>query len=248
MRYASIAGILGLAVLTAAPSADPPTPLTYEVTAVKHKLFLEEQGAERTLQKGDHATSGDALRTGWRATAELAVPARAAFFHLGSSSRFRLAHGRAGVLLELERGRLRAVFGPETRGDGTPQERVVTTPSAVLAVRGTQYGVEVAKNGDTSLVVFEGVVEISEAGGIGGPVQVRAGESCRVRSGKPPSAPQRHQMSAQAWDRGSSPGSPGQGSSMQQQGGAARQPGAMAGPGSSKSSSGSGKGGSKGHG
>jgi hypothetical protein len=246
MRHATIAGILGLAVLSAAPSANAPSSLNYEVTAVKHKLFLEEHGEERTLQQGDHATSGDSLRTGWRATAELAVPARAAFFHLGSSSRFRLAHDRPGVLLELERGRLRAVFGPEEPGDGTAQERLVTTPSAVLSVRGTQYGVEVAKNGETSLVVFEGVVEVTETNGIGGPVQVRAGETCRVRSGKPPSAPQLHQMSPQAWDRGSSLRAPGQGSSMQPQGGAVRQPGASAGPGSSKSSSGSG--GSKGHG
>ncbi|MEJ2189360.1 MAG: FecR domain-containing protein [Acidobacteriota bacterium] len=248
MRHATVAGILSLAVVAAAPSSNAPTPLTYEVTAIKHKLFLEEQGRERTLQQGDHATSGDALRTGWRATAELAVPARAAFFHLGSSSRFRLAHDRPGVLLELERGRLRAVFGPEKPGDGTAQERLVTTPSAVLSVRGTQYGVEVAKNGETSLVVFEGVVEVTETSGIGGPVQVRAGETCRVRSGKPPSAPQHHQMSPQAWDRGSSTRSPGQGSSMQQQDGTARQPGGTTGQGSSKSSSGSGKGGSKGHG
>jgi hypothetical protein len=246
MRQATIAGILGLAVLSAAPSANAPSSLNYEVTAVKHKLFLEEHGEERTLQQGDHATSGDSLRTGWRATAELAVPARAAFFHLGSSSRFRLAHDRPGVLLELERGRLRAVFGLEEPGDGTAQERLVTTPSAVLSVRGTQYGVEVAKNGETSLVVFEGVVEVTETNGIGGPVQVRAGETCRVRSGKPPSAPQLHQMSPQAWDRGSSLRAAGQGSSMQPQGGAVRQPGASAGPGSSKSSSGSG--GSKGHG
>ena len=246
MRHASIAGILSLAAVAAAPSTEAPPPLTYEVTAVKHKLFLEDHGGERTLQQGDHATSGDALRTGWRATAELAVPARAAFFHLGSSSRFRLAHGRPGVLLEIERGRLRAVFGPEKPGDGTAQERLVTTPSAVLSVRGTQYGVEVAKNGETSLVVFEGVVEVTESNGIGGPVLVRAGETCRVRSGKPPSAPQHHQMSPQAWDRGSSLQSPGQGSSMQPPGGAARQPGATTGQGSSRSSSGSG--GSKGHG
>lgn len=246
MRQATIAGILSLAVMTSASSSNAPTPLTYEVTAVKHKLFLEDQGGERTLQKGDHASSGDALRTGWRATAELAVPARAAFFHLGSSSRFRLAHDRPGVLLELERGRLRAVFGPEKPGDGTVQERLVTTPSAVLSVRGTQYGVEVAKNGETSLIVFEGVVEVTESNGIGGPVQVRAGETCRVRAGKPPSAPQHHQMSPQAWDRGSSLRSPGEGSSMEPPSGAARQPGATTGQGSSRSSSGSG--GSKGHG
>jgi len=246
MRQATIVVILSLAVVTSAPSSNAPTPLTYEVTAVKHKLFLEDQGGERTLQQGDHATSGDALRTGWRATAELAVPARAALFHLGSSSRFRLAHSRPGVLLELERGRLRAVFGPEEQGEGAPQERLVTTPSAVLSVRGTQYGVEVAKNGETSLIVFEGVVEVTESNGIGGPVQVRAGETCRVRAGKPPTTPQHHQMSPQAWDRGSSVRSPNQGSSMPSQSGTARQPGATTGQGSSRSSSGSG--GSKGHG
>ena len=248
MKRTSIAAVLGLSLLSGAPSTQDPLSLTYNVVAVKHKLLLEAPEGERRLQTGDSANSGDALRTGWRATAELAVPARSAVFHLGSSTRFRLAHDRPGVLLEIERGRLRAVFGPEEIGDGVPEERLVTTPSAVLAVRGTEYGIEVKKNGETSLVVFEGVVELKEVSGVGDPVMVRAGQICRVRVGKAPSPPQVHNVSPGDWDRGRGMQSPGQGSSMQSpmMGSDPGRSGASGSSGSSGSSSGGG--GSKGRG
>jgi len=234
---------LGLVAMSAAPGAEEPETLSYDVVAVKRKLLVATEDGERSLAVGDRAHSGDALRTGSRSNADLAVPARGALFHVESKTTFRLAHGRPGVLLELERGRLRGVFEPAAEGDD--RERLVTTPSAVLAVRGTDYGVEVEKDGDTSVVVFEGTVEVRDARGVGEAVNVHAGESTRIRRGRAAAAPQPHGLSSGDWDRGRGMNSPSTGSM-----GSAQQPMGSQGnmPGGSQGSSSGGSGGSKRHG
>jgi ferric-dicitrate binding protein FerR (iron transport regulator) len=162
--------------------------------------LLEKQDGEERVSVGDRLHSGDALRTGSRSRAELEAPDFAARFAIASKTRFKLAHDRPGVLLDVERGSLRAIFGKLP--DGGERERLVTTPSAVLAVRGTEYGIEVEKDGDTSVAVFEGTVEVWDPGRVGEPVRVQAGESTRIRRGKSPSRPKPHGLSASDWDQG----------------------------------------------
>lgn len=195
---------------TAAP--DGPALLRYEVTKVTRTLVLERAEGERALTPGDHAVSGDRLRTGSRSRAELTVPERAARFGIGAKTRFRLAHERPGVLLEIERGSVHGLFGPLP--DGDDRERLVTTPSAVLAVRGTEYGVEVEKDGDTTVAVFEGTVEVRDAAGLGETVRIGAGQAVRVRHGRAAGMPEPHGLSSGDWDRGrrvrvAAPGGPG---------------------------------------
>ena len=237
MKTSVIILVIGLAAAGVAPGESEPETLTYDVVAVKRKLLLETDDGEQQLNVGDKAHSGDALRTGSRSSAELAVPARAACFHIGTKTAFRLAHDRPGVLLEIARGRLRAVFEAMTGDD--QGERLITTPSAVLAVRGTEYGVEVEKDGDTSVVVFEGVVDVRDAADIGEPVRVRAGESTRIRRGRATSAPSPHGLSRGDWDRGRGAGG-GQrgsmGSSQQQMGTQGQGSGGQKGSSSSKGS------------
>ncbi len=158
MKWSTASVVLTLATLAAAAASEAPAVLEYDVVAVKRKLLLETTDGERALEVGDHAQSGDVLRTGSRSRAELVVAEYAARFVVSSKTSFRLAHDRPGVLLEIERGSLRAIFGKLP--DGDTRERLITTPSAVLAVRGTDYGVEVEKDGDTSIAVFEGTVEV----------------------------------------------------------------------------------------
>ncbi len=192
--------VVAIAVLGASSGPDQEDALVYQVVAVKRQLLLSTTDGEQLLQKGDRARSGDSLRTGSRSSADLEVPDRAARFHIGTKTSFRLAHGTPGVLIEVERGSLRAVFGKLPEGDD--RERLVTTPSAVLAVRGTEYGIEVEKDGDTSVVVFEGTVEVRDQSGTGDVVQVQAGQSTRIRKGRPPGAPTPHGMTSGDWDRG----------------------------------------------
>jgi hypothetical protein len=241
MKYRSIVLAIAAAAIGAATASETPPTLEYDVVAVKRKLVHETDDGERLLQAGDHARSGDLLFTASRSKAELAVPEAAARFAIGSKTRFRLAHGRPGVLLELERGSLRGIF--DRLQDGDERERLVTTPSAVLAVRGTEYGVEVAKNGDTSVAVFDGIVEVRDSAGLGDPVRLLAGQLVRVRHGREAGQPQLHGLSSSDWDRGrrlraEPPGGPGATPGM---GGPENSPGAGGPPSSSQ-------GGSKRHG
>lgn len=206
MTHRRFAVALAFAAIGAAGASEAPTSLEYDVIAVKRKLVLEVAGGERLLGPGDRARSGDRLSTASRSSAELAVPEAAARFRIGAKTRFTLAHDRPGVLLDIERGSLRAIFGHLEEGGG--RERLVTTPSAVLAVRGTDYGVEVEKDGDTSLAVFEGEVEVRDAGGLGEAVRVGAGQSLNVRRGHAAGPPEPHGLSAADWDRGRRASSP----------------------------------------
>ena len=46
------------------------------------------------------------------------------------------------------------------RFTGAAEERRVAAPGALLVVRGTRYGVELGTNGQSTLAVFEGTVEV----------------------------------------------------------------------------------------
>jgi hypothetical protein len=177
--------------------------ITYEVASVNGKLILGVEPDERRLAEGDDAVSGDRLRTGSSSSAIIGAPSHTAVFRLDSKTTCTLAHDRPGVLLHVERGRLRAMFGSYTGSD----PRLVTTPSAVLAVRGTEYGVRVKKNGETRIVVFEGVVELADPAGEHPPVRLEAGEQSRIRVGRPAEAPTPHRFTPNDWDYG--PGSTG---------------------------------------
>jgi hypothetical protein len=205
--------VVTIAVLGAGPGPGAENPLDYEVVAVKRHLLLAGEKGELELQAGDQVRSGASLRTGSRSSADLEVIEHAARFHIGTRTRFRLAHGSPGVLIDVERGSLRAVFGK--LGEGDDRERLVTTPSAVLAVRGTEYGVEVEKDGDTSVVVFDGTVEVRDQSGTGGVVRVEAGQSTRIRKGRSPDAPVPHVVTPDDWDRGRRAGSSNWGGGQQ---------------------------------
>jgi len=172
----------------------------FDVVAVKGKLIREQPVPEERLQEGATALPGALLRTGWRSRAELAAPASGARFLIRSRTRVRLAEDPPGVLLEVEKGTLRAIFDAIT-GDDEPA-RVVTTPSAVLAVRGTEYGVEVDSKGNTTVVVFEGEVEVVDTDRLGDPVRVAAGHYARVQRGKATEQPRPHKITPQDFDRG----------------------------------------------
>lgn len=183
---------------------DVTTP-SYEVTNVKRELFREEPVPEIRLEVGSRPKARELLRTGSRSSAEIFSPEYQTTFLLQPKTRVRLAGDRAGVLLEVQRGSLRALFDALS-GDDPPQ-RLVETPSAVLAVRGTEYGVEVNSSGDTEITVFSGVVEVLDLDRSGPPVQVRAGQFSSVRRGRRPADPKPHTMSSGDWDRGRRPGS-----------------------------------------
>ncbi len=241
MKWPITLVVVSLAALAATVASESPAVLDYEVVSVKRSLLLKTEDGERALQVGDHARSGDTLRTGSRSHAELAVSDYVARFAISAKTSFRLSHDTPGVLIEVDRGSLRAIFGKLP--DGDTRERLVATPSAVLAVRGTEYGIDVAKNGETSIFVFEGTVEAWERGGAGERVRLQAGETSRIRKGRAPSTPKAHGIGSNDWDRGRR--------STPSMGGPQQSPGmgsAGSGSGSSGARSSSSRGGSKRHG
>jgi hypothetical protein len=179
---------------------DEAGPIGYEVVEVKRKLFREDPAPEVQLAAGAELEAGQVIRTGSRSWAEISAPEHGALFRLSAKTRARLAGERPGVLLEIQRGSIRAVFDKLTGED--PPERLVTTPSAVLAVRGTEYGVEVTKKGHTTVTVFSGEVEVIDIGRIGAPMILKPGQYGTVRQGKPAGVPRSHGMTRMDWDKG----------------------------------------------
>jgi len=166
---------LALALLQVGGTA-PPAP-TYRFDEVKRSVYRwpgGDQGKEAKVTKGDSALAGDMVRTGWLGQTVLSVPERNARFEVFANTQVKLAGGEPGVLLVVNQGRIKAIF--QALLEGSREERRVAVPGALLAVRGTKYGVEVDKKGKSILVVFEGVVEILRHDPHAEPILVKAGE------------------------------------------------------------------------
>jgi len=144
----------------------------YRFDDVRSKVIVDTEGRSLQVERGAIAHGGDLVRTGWRGRANVSVDAVASRFEIFPGTRVRLASEKPGVIVLLERGRLKAMFDAVTGND----ERIVETPGALLAVRGTRYGVEVDGSGDTIVSVFEGMVEVRPFDPGMAPLLVRPGE------------------------------------------------------------------------
>ena len=88
--------------------------------------------------------------------------------------------------IEILLGHVRAYIRKRTGGAPPFQ---MGTPSAVIAVRGTRFDVEVNRRGVSEIDVFDGLVEVASATASGSSVLVRPGFSTRVGMGTPPETP-----------------------------------------------------------
>jgi hypothetical protein len=148
--------VASLAMLLAVAATTPQTPVGYRFDDVKRTVVLKTAKREAPAAKGSHAQSGDRVHTGLFSYALIAADGPRARFEIFGSTDVQLAGGTPGVILSLDRGRIHAMFDKITGSE----PRIVQTPGALLAVRGTQYNVEVDNSGRTTLDVFEGTVEI----------------------------------------------------------------------------------------
>ncbi|HEY3271314.1 MAG TPA: FecR domain-containing protein [Geothrix sp.] len=181
--------------------APAPEALTYRFEEVKRSVLRQPGGdkaKEIKIAKGDSALPGDGVTTGWWAQTTISVPERASRFEVYANTQVKLASGEPGVLLIVERGRIKAFF--QSLVEGNRQERQVAVPGALLAVRGTRYGVEVDKNGKSTLVVFEGVVEVLHKTPHTESIRVKAGEWATFG---PNNLPQIQPMSMRGFQEGS---------------------------------------------
>lgn len=167
-----VATVAGLALFGLVGGATDLRTAVYRFDDVYSKVLVDSGKDSTRVETGREAHGGDVVRTGWRGRATLSVDAVASRFEIYPSSRVKLASDKPGVIVLLERGRLKAMFDAIAGND----ERIVETPGALLAVRGTRYGIEVDPSGDTLLSVFEGMVEVRPFDPSMGPLLVRPGE------------------------------------------------------------------------
>lgn len=191
-----------LAMLAVLAVGDAPGPLQYRIESVTSKVVVVHGQVERRAASGEDAVAGDTIRTGWFGRALVAAPAAAARFEVFSRTEAVLGGPEPGVLITVHKGVLKAAFDALL---GT-EDRLVSTPGALLAVRGTRYGVDVAADGTATLAVFEGTVEVQSRIAGTPPLLVPAGEQCAF---SPHVAPRREAMprgwSEQGWRGASSP-------------------------------------------
>ena len=148
-----------LAAAFAVTAAAQETVVDYRFDEVKRKVTLRSAKQSATVARGQKARSGDLVQTGWFSYALIAAEAYQAKFEIFSATDVTLAGTEPGVILSVERGRLHAIFDKITGNE----PRLVKTPGALLAVRGTQYTIDVDATGQTILDVFEGAVEVRSA-------------------------------------------------------------------------------------
>ncbi|MFA6958302.1 MAG: FecR domain-containing protein [Thermoanaerobaculia bacterium] len=206
MKRVTFGSIVLAATLAATATGPANEPVTYRFDKVHSKVLLVSQGKETRVSEGTAASGGDVVKTGWLGSTLVAAPRWNARFEISSSSEVALGSDQPGVIIRLERGRLKAIFDAFT-GD---EPRVVATPGALLAVRGTRYGVEVDGQGNTSVVVFEGIVQIDPFDKGFPPLAVRAGEMAEYGRGRAPKSRQSPPtMDERGWEQhGAKPNDP----------------------------------------
>ena len=151
--------LASLIALIAGSGVGAQAPVEYRFDEVRRTVTVLHGDKELRAAKGQQAESGDKVATGWFSYALIGSDRHRARFELFSTTSVTLAAGTPGVILTLERGRIRAAFDKITGSE----PRTVQTPGALLAVRGTQFDVEVNREGETTLDVFEGIVEVKSS-------------------------------------------------------------------------------------
>jgi len=181
-----------IAALAAAPvrAGEPAAPAEdeYEARLTEARgdvtVFTAESPEGAPAAAGLPLAAGDRIQTGAESSAEIGFSGEHCV-SLRSNSEFTMASLRRGdAQLQLAGGSLLADIRARLGGSFR-----VRTPAAVAAVRGTQFGVEVASANpeETHVGVFdEGEVEV--AGATGPPEVLKANQETMVRRGSRPLA------------------------------------------------------------
>jgi ferric-dicitrate binding protein FerR (iron transport regulator) len=161
-----------------------------QIAAVKGKVSLVRgQASTVLLRKHDTVEAGDEILTDHKSSATIRMPD-------GSTVRI---YPDSHVVLRDETGSWREflqVFLGTVRVQieklsGRPNPKSMTTPTAIIAVRGTIFSVAVEQNGDTQVGVGEGLVSVASLLQPQNEVLLKPGQSCWMRHGQErPTQPQ----------------------------------------------------------
>ena len=154
-----------------------------QIAEVKGKVSLVRgQASLVLLRKHDTVEAGDEILTDHKSSATIRMPD-------GSTVRI---YPDSHIVLRDETGSWREflqVFLGTARVQieklsGRPNPKSMTTPTAIIAVRGTIFSVAVEQNGDTQVGVGEGLVSVASLLQPQNEVLLKPGQSCWMRRGQ----------------------------------------------------------------
>lgn len=148
------------------------------------------RGSFTRAKSGDRLTRiGQGLSTGSRSSAVLALDEGIGFVNVAAQSSFVIdqfettSNGGKVTVIDVKKGQVKV----QTRSFTNPQSRLeVRTPAGIAGVRGTEFGVAVADDGQTNVLTDEGAVAVE---GNGETVRVPAGYGSIVVEGEAPTEP-----------------------------------------------------------
>jgi hypothetical protein len=180
--------LAALAVLAFAPAATADT-IIGQVMATKGAVFRESAGSREPAAKGTALELGDAIATEAGGKAKLQLN-DGTIVSVGENARLVLSQYQSTAndyttRVHAHQGAMRFLF--QRALDLSRFE--VQTETAVAAVRGTQFMMDIVPN-HTAVALLSGIVAVSARGAPGGEVVLdRAGQGTDVRTGQAPTPP-----------------------------------------------------------
>lgn len=172
-------------LIAAAPSARAQLSTnSASITTLVGRVSVERSGELWTLNAGSSLEPGQVVVTGTDGYAELMLP-DGSQLEVFSNSRFVYRSNRFSLrdLLDVYIGKIRLHIQHLTNDDDPPLR--ITSPTAVISVRGTVFDVEVDPAQETLVSVETGTVSVRHRMMPGREVFVETGQTLRVSSNVP---------------------------------------------------------------
>ena len=164
-----------------------------EMTSVKGTVnVVRGKATPLPLHKHDQVLAGDEIVTDRKSSASVRMP-DGSTLRIYPNSRMVLLDesGSWRDFLHVWLGNVRVQI---ERLSGRPNPKTLTTPTAVISVRGTIFSVAVDQDGNTQVGVEKGLVSVANQMHPADEVMVKPGQSVWVRRNQRPTQPQRMRM------------------------------------------------------
>ncbi|MBV9110536.1 MAG: FecR domain-containing protein [Gemmatimonadetes bacterium] len=182
VRAAAALAIAGLMGMTIAPrradAQQRDVALVYRLLQEGQMLVIPSTGDRHAAVIGERLRDRDVVATSANTRAALRFTDDGSILRVNPNSQVRLTAGdERGVLVRTLNLEFGEVWARVTHHQGTTLR--VQTPAGVAAVKGTEFVVQVARDGTTTVITLEGVVEFFNQAGR---VDVPAGRKVTVDS------------------------------------------------------------------
>ena len=163
-----------------------------QISAVKGKVSLQRgESAPLLLREHDQVQAGDAIVTDAKSSATVRLlDGSTVRIYPNSHVVLRSETGKWKEFLHVLLGNVRVQI---EKLSGRPNPKAVTTPTAIIAVRGTIFAIAVAQNGDTRVGLEKGLIAVTSQLHPEQEVLVNPGQEVWVRQGQEPTQPRRMQ-------------------------------------------------------